>query len=79
MSLISFSKPSDAEIQDKVAKINNFIDFVGEGSLVQNLHETTYTRTVKIKSQRQEILKNVVYVKKGISWIFKSIENTSSA
>lgn len=79
MSLISFSKPSDSEILHKVSKKSKFIGFVGEGSVLQNLDETTYIRTVKIKLHKQEILKNVIYVKKGISWIFKSIENTSSA
>lgn len=79
MSLISFSKPSDTEVVNKVSKKNQFIEFVGKGSVLQNLDETTYVRTVKIKLQKREILKNVIFVKKGISWIFKSIENTSSA
>ena len=79
MSLISFSKPSDTEVVNKVSKKSQFIEFVGKGSVLQNLDETTYVRTVKIKLQKREILKNVIFVKKGISWIFKSIENTSSA
>ncbi len=79
MSLISFSKPSDTEIQTKISKKNQFIDFVGEGSLFQNVNETIYVRTVKIKFKKEEILKNVIYIKRGISWSFKSIENASSA
>ena len=79
MSLISFSKPSDTEILNRISQKNKVIEFVGEGSLHQNLNETTYVRTVKLQLNKSEILKNVVYVKKGISWMFKSIESTSSA
>jgi hypothetical protein len=79
MSLISFSKPTDSEILKKIPKKNQFVDFVGEGSVLQNLNETVYIRTVRIKFNKQEILRNVIYVKKGISWIFKSIESASSA
>ncbi|NNC69934.1 MAG: hypothetical protein HKN90_03830 [Flavobacteriaceae bacterium] len=79
MSLISFSKPSDTEILKNLPEQNQFIDFVGEGSVLQNLNETIYIRTVKIKFNKKEILRNVIYVKKGISWIFKSIESASSA
>ncbi len=79
MSLISFSKPSDTEILNRISQKNQVIGFVGEGSLHQNLDETTYVRTVKLQLNKREILKNVVYVKKGISWMFKAIESTSSA
>ena len=79
MTLISFSKPSDTEILHKISKQNQFIGFVGEGSVRQNLDETTYVRTVKIKIRKKEIHKNVIYVKRGISWIFKSIESSSSS
>jgi len=79
MSLISFSKPSDTEILNRISQKNQVIGFVGEGSLHQNLDETTYVRTVKLELNKREILKNVVYVKKGISWIFKAIESASSA
>ena len=79
MSLTSFSKPSDTEILNRISKKNQIIGFVGEGSLFQNLNETVYIRTVKIKLRKREILKNVIYVKKGISWMFKSIESASSA
>lgn len=79
MSLISFSKPSDIEILNRISQQNQFIGFVGEGILHQNLDETTYVRTVKIQLNRREMLRNVVYVKKGISWMFRSIESASSA
>ena len=79
MSIISFSKPSDTEILNRISQKNQVIGFVGEGSLHQNLDETTYVRTVKLQLNKREILKNVVYVKKGISWMFKAIESTSSA
>ena len=79
MSLISFSKPSDTEILKNLSGNTENIAFVGDGSVLQNLNETIYVRTVKIKLQNQDILKNVIFVKKGISWIFKSIDSASSA
>ena len=77
MSLISFSTPSDKDVLKKFSKVK--IWFVGEGAVQQNVNETLYVRTVKIKRKQVEILQNVIYVKKGISWFFKSIESVSSA
>lgn len=78
MSIISFSKPSDVEILEKVSDEEQSVSFVGKGSIRQDVNETLYIRTVKITKQKKEIFKNVVFVKKGISWLFKSIENASA-
>lgn len=79
MSLIYFSKPSDSEVLNRIPKKNQFISFVGEGSVLQNVDETRYVRTVRVKLKKVETVKNIIYVKKGISWIFESVENASSA
>ena len=79
MSLISFSTPSDKDILEEIENKSNSISFVGEGTVRQNLNETLYIRKVKVKRKKAEVLKNVVYIKKGISWLFKRIENVSSA
>ncbi len=79
MSLISFSTPSDEDILRKLSKNKEKISFIGEGSIKQKVNETLYVRTVKIKRKKVELLQNVIFVKKGISWFFKSIENASSA
>ena len=79
MSLISFSKPSDSEVLNRIPKKNQFISFIGEGSVLQNVDETRYVRTVLVKLKKVETVKNIIYVKKGISWIFESVENASSA
>ena len=80
MSLISFSTPSDKEVLKKFEKKKKSnISFVGEGTVCQKVNETLYIRTIKVSREKVEVLKNVVYIKKGISWFFKGIENVLSA
>ncbi|MGB5364454.1 MAG: hypothetical protein WBN17_14240 [Aureibaculum sp.] len=74
MSLTSFSKPSDTDVLQTISKQDNTVSFVGKGSIHQNVNETLYIRTVKIKINKEEVLKNVIYIKKGITWLFKKIE-----
>lgn len=74
MSLISFSKPSDRDVLQKVVEKDNIICFVGKGSISQNIKETLYIRTVKVKLEKEEVLQKVIYAKKGITWLFKAIE-----
>jgi len=78
MSITSFSKPSDTEVLHKFINNSNIIGFVGKGIVVQNENETKYIRTVKIKLHKEEVLQNVIFVKNGIKWLFKSIENDTS-
>lgn len=74
MSIASFSTPTDFDILQKIIENDTVIGFVGKGSIYQNVKETLYVRTVKIKLNKEEVLKNVIYFKKGIKWFFKSIE-----
>jgi len=74
MSIISFSIPSDIDILQKVIEEDSIISFVDKGSILQNVSETLYIRTVKIKFDKEEVLKKVIYIKKGITWLFKAIE-----
>ncbi len=74
MSIISFSKPSDADILQKIIEKENVINFVGKGTILQNVTETLYIRIVKIRFEKEEVLQKVIYVKKGITWLFKTIE-----
>tara|TARA_R110002073_G_scaffold279026_1_gene443055 strand:+ start:330679 stop:330909 length:231 start_codon:yes stop_codon:yes gene_type:complete len=74
MSLTSFSKPSDTDVLNKLIQKDEIITFVGEGSVHQNMKETVYVRTVKVKVNKEEILKNVIYIKKGITWLFNRID-----
>lgn len=75
MSITSFSKPSDNDVLKRLVEYNNVISFVGEGSVLQSTNETIYIRTVKVSINRQEMLQNVIFIKKGISWFFKAIED----
>ena len=74
MSITCFSKPSDTDVLNNFLKKEQIISFVGEGSIYQNSEETFYVRTVKVKVQKEEIIKKVVFIKKGISWLFNRIE-----
>ena len=74
MSITSFSKPSDNDVIKKLIQKDQLVSFVGEGSIYQNSEETVYKRTVKVRVNKEEILKNVVYIKKGITWLFNRIE-----
>lgn len=78
MSITSFSKPSDSDVLRVVSEDDKNVSFVGKGSIHQQVDETLYVRTVKISSKKRVILKNVIYVKRGIKWFFKRIENASA-
>ena len=74
MSITSFSKPSDTDVLQRIVENGHVISFVDKGSILQNENETLYVRTVKIKIDKDEVLKKVIYIKKGITWFFKTIE-----
>ncbi len=77
MSITSFSKPSDNDILKNVEDNGSVLSFVGKGSIHQSNSETIYIRTIKVISNEQEMLRNVIYTKKGISWFFKRIEEVA--
>ena len=74
MSISSFSKPSDDEVLKKMLENDLTVTFVGDGSVYQNVEETLYSRTIKIKIKEEEVFQNVIYEKKGTSWKFKRTE-----
>ena len=77
MSIISFSKPSDNDILEKISGEEKVLSFIGEGSVFQSTNETIYIRTIKLGINEKEILRNVIYIKKGITWVFKKFEEVS--
>ena len=77
MSITSFSKPSDNDILKNVEDNGSVLSFVGKGSIHQSNSETIYIRTIKVISNEQEMLRNVIYTKKGTSWFFKRIEEVA--
>jgi len=78
MSITSFSKPSDTDIIKKVAGEEKILSFIGEGSVFQSTDETIYVRTIKVEADKKERLRNVIYIKKGITWFFKKFEEVTS-
>ena len=78
MSLASFSKPSDKDVLLNIVETDAIVSFMDKGSILQNLKETLYVRTVKIKRDKEEEVKKVIYTKKGITWLFKAIENITA-
>ena len=78
MSLASFSKPSDKDVLLNIVETDAVVSFMDKGSILQNIKETLYVRTVKIKRDKEEEVKKVIYTKKGIAWLFKAIENITA-
>ena len=79
MSLASFSKPSDKDVLLHIVENDAIVSFMDKGSILQNIKETLYVRTVKIKRDKEkEEVKKVIYTKKGITWLFKTIENITA-
>ena len=78
MSLASFSKPSDKDVLLNIAESDAIVSFMDKGSILQNIKETLYVRTIKIKRDKEEEVKKVIYTKKGITWLFKAIENIAT-
>ncbi len=77
MSITSFSKPSDTDILENISGEEKVLSFVGEGSILQSMNETTYIRTIKVRANEKESLRNVIYVKKGITWFFEKFEEVT--
>ena len=78
MSLASFSKPSDKDVLLNIVESDAIVSFVDKGSILQNIKETLYVRTVKIKRDNGEAVKKIIYSKKGITWLFKTVENIAT-
>lgn len=78
MSITSFSKPSDADVLQKIVDKSRVICFVGEGIISQNEIETNYIRTLKANINATEVILKVVYKKRGVSWLFDNIEINSN-
>jgi hypothetical protein len=78
MSLASFSKPSDKDVLLNIVEDDVIVSFLDKGSILQNIKETLYVRTIKIKRDKEEEIKKVIYTKKGITWLFKAIENITA-
>jgi len=78
MSLASFSKPSDKDVLLNIVEADAIVSFMDKGSILQNIKETLYVRTIKIKRDKEEEIKKVIYTKKGITWLFKAIENITA-
>ncbi len=75
MTLTQFSMPSDQEVLRKLDNRLQDVCFVGNGIISQKEFHTEYYRVVRIKVANEDILKRITYIKKGVSWHFKDIEN----
>lgn len=78
MSLASFSKPSDKDVLLNIVEDDVIVSFLDKGSILQNIKETLYVRTVKIKRDNEEGFKKITFTKKGITWLFKAVENITT-
>ncbi len=72
MSILNFYTPSDVKILKDIKNTSNSIKFIGSGSVCENIKETIYIRMIKFNNE--DIIKKVIYKRKGITWGFKSVE-----
>ena len=72
MSILNFTIPSDSKILEDIEKNNIAIKFIGLPSVNQNLKETVFTRILQFSDEK--VVKKAIYKKKGISWVFESLE-----
>jgi DNA polymerase/3'-5' exonuclease PolX len=72
MSIVNFAIPSDSKILEDLN--NNLIEvkFIGSASVIQNIGETIFTRVIQFNNDN--VVKRVIYKKKGISWGFEALE-----
>jgi len=74
MSILKFSVPTDTKISNDI-NLPNKVNFVGNGSVFQNLKETIYIR--KFKFHNEQNVRKVIYKKEGVSWMFNKLEFTN--
>lgn len=72
MSILKFTIPSDSKIMEDIKNNQNAIKFIGNGSICQNIKETTYIRLIQFNNE--DSVKKVIYKKNGVCWGLKSVE-----
>ncbi len=73
MTLISFIIPTDKDILKDLGLKSHAIKFIGKGSFIQNLNEIKFSRTFKHNFDKDNSLKQVIYLRKGLIWEFKKV------
>lgn len=72
MSILNLLTPSDSKILKDINNTDNSIQFIGLGSVCQNIKETLFVRMIKFNNE--EAVKKVVYKKNLFSWGFSNVE-----
>ena len=72
MSILKFTFPSDSTILNDIENSHIDVKFIGPASVVQNIRETKFTRTLQFS--KDNVVKKAVYKKNGASWGFESLE-----
>ena len=72
MSILNLLTPSDSKILKDINNTENSIQFIGLGSVCQNIKETVFIRMIKFNNE--ETVKKVVYKKNLFSWGFSNVE-----
>ncbi|RXP64431.1 hypothetical protein EC396_00175 [Lutibacter sp. HS1-25] len=71
MSILKFTIPSDSKILNDIENSHIDVKFIGSASVVQNIGETIFTRTIQFS--KENVVKKAIYKKKGASWGFDSL------
>lgn len=77
MTIISFFIPTDKDILRDIKEDTRTIKFIGEGSVKQRLDVTKFIRKFIYRFDANKVERQIVYIKKGLSWELECIEITS--
>ncbi len=67
-----FLLPSDSKILKDINNTENSIQFIGLGSVCQNIKKAVFIRMIKFNNE--DDVKKVVYKKNLFSWGFSNVE-----
>lgn len=70
MTLVSFIIPTDKDILKDLNVESHAIKFIGKGSFIQNLNEIKFSRTFKYNFDKNNNLKQAIYLRNGLIWEF---------
>ncbi|MDT0553607.1 MAG: hypothetical protein BM563_08540 [Bacteroidetes bacterium MedPE-SWsnd-G1] len=78
MTIISFFIPTDKDILRDIKEDTRTIKFIGEGSVKQKLDVTKFIRKFIYRFDAVKTVRQIVYIKKGLSWELESISAIQS-
>ena len=73
MTLLSFIIPTDKDILRDLNEDSRSIKFIGLGDFSQKIDEIKFSRIFKHRFDKENTLKQAIYLKEGLTWQFKGV------